>query len=115
MIYLNRTCFNGIYRTNRKGQFNVPPGDRRQIVRATDNFRSVSELLAGAEIRPIGRARITVQVTDAAIEQACEAVAAALVAFNSAVDAGEVSRLAQPSDGACGFCPRTAARIERAT
>lgn len=51
MIYLNRTCFNGIYRTNRKGQFNVPPGDRRQIVRATDNFRSVSELLAGAEIR----------------------------------------------------------------
>jgi len=37
--------------SGRKGQFNVPPGDRRQIVRATDNFRSVSELLAGAEIR----------------------------------------------------------------
>lgn len=51
MIYLNRTCFNGIFRTNRKGQFNVPRGDRNEVLRDTDDFEGVARLLAGAEIR----------------------------------------------------------------
>lgn len=51
IIYLNRTCFNGIYRVNQKGQFNVPIGERRQVVRETDNFTAVAALLANADLR----------------------------------------------------------------
>jgi len=63
VIYLNRTCFNGIYRVNRKGKFNVPIGSRNQVVFETDNFPAVSKLLKSARIylsdfeRTIDRAR----------------------------------------------------------
>lgn len=50
LIYLNRTCFNGIFRVNRQGQFNVPRGDKEKVVIETDDFRAMAKLLAGAKL-----------------------------------------------------------------
>lgn len=50
LIYLNRTCFNGIYRVNRQGQFNVPRGTKDKVVIETDDFEAMSKVLAGAEL-----------------------------------------------------------------
>lgn len=76
-----------------------------QVLMYAAMVRQLGVPVAGAEIRPIGRARLTVEVTEGAIERAREAVTAALEAFNLAVDAGETSRLARPSDDSCGYCP----------
>lgn len=50
-IYLNRTCFNGIYRVNLSGHFNVPRGSKNEVVMETDDFAAISKLLQTAEIR----------------------------------------------------------------
>jgi DNA adenine methylase len=50
LIYLNRTCFNGIYRVNRQGKFNVPRGTKNKVVIETDGFEGMSRLLEGAEL-----------------------------------------------------------------
>lgn len=49
-IYLNRTCFNGLYRVNLKGQFNVPIGSKDKVILETDNFKKTAAALANAEI-----------------------------------------------------------------
>jgi DNA adenine methylase len=51
LIYLNRTCWNGLYRVNLKGEFNVPKGTKSKVVFDTDNFRQISAALANAELR----------------------------------------------------------------
>lgn len=49
-IFLNRTCFNGLYRVNAKGQYNVPFGKAvRPLICDADNLRAASALLQKVE------------------------------------------------------------------
>lgn len=50
LIYLNRTCWNALYRVNLKGEFNVPIGTKTNVVLGTDDFEGVSRLLKGATL-----------------------------------------------------------------
>ena len=50
-IYLNKTCYNGLWRVNSKGQFNVPLGSSpKPAICDADNLRACHAALQGVEI-----------------------------------------------------------------
>ena len=50
-IYLNRTCFNGLYRVNKSGQFNVPMGEyTNPLICDEDNLKKISKALKTVKI-----------------------------------------------------------------
>jgi len=49
-IYLNRTCWNGLYRVNRKGEFNVPIGTKTNVLLPSDDFERIARLLDSADL-----------------------------------------------------------------
>ncbi|MDF2369089.1 Dam family site-specific DNA-(adenine-N6)-methyltransferase [Sneathiella sp.] len=49
-LYLNRTCWNGLYRENLSGKFNVPIGTKTQVIMPDDDFKSASSILNNAII-----------------------------------------------------------------
>ena len=50
-IYLNRTCYNGLYRVNKKGQFNVPYGKyKNPKICDTEALHAASQALRKADI-----------------------------------------------------------------
>ncbi|MBK7706367.1 MAG: DNA adenine methylase [Acidobacteria bacterium] len=50
-LYLNRYCFNGIYRVNKTGRFNVPRGKQTGRIPTGAEIDKVGELIRSAEIR----------------------------------------------------------------
>ena len=51
-IFLNKTCFNGLYRVNKKGEFNVPFNNAKNpLVCDEENLKACSELLKNVKMK----------------------------------------------------------------
>lgn len=54
-IFLNKTCFNGLYRVNKKGKYNVPFGKRTSVsAYDSENLKKISNALQNVKIYACG-------------------------------------------------------------
>ena len=62
MIYLNQTCFNGVYRVNKHGQFNVPIGSSlNRLICDKPTLLKASEALKKTDIHCIDFDKVLIQ------------------------------------------------------
>lgn len=77
-LYLNRTCFNGLWRVNRAGEFNVGPGKYRDPFGGIyERLRAAAPMLACSELR-----------TGSYVDTLADAAAGDVVYLDSPYDAG---------------------------
>ncbi|MCU0537851.1 MAG: Dam family site-specific DNA-(adenine-N6)-methyltransferase, partial [Hydrococcus sp. Prado102] len=51
LIFLNRTCFNGLFRVNNNGDFNVPMGKyKNPLICNSENLRAIAQILQKTQI-----------------------------------------------------------------
>ena len=51
-IFLNKSCFNGLFRVNKKGKYNVPFGKHKSVtICDSDNLVRISDILQNVEIK----------------------------------------------------------------
>lgn len=64
-IFLNRTCYNGLYRVNLKGEFNSPAGDyENPTICDEQNLQAVHQVLQKAEIKKADFRQIVTDIKD---------------------------------------------------
>jgi DNA adenine methylase len=51
LLYLNRTCWNGLYRVNSFGKFNVPIGTKTAVLFEGEDFKAYANLLQGVKLQ----------------------------------------------------------------